>query len=108
MKTLSLRVVITSAACVPGAAPEDAPSHPSPVLFMEGAVTFADQTEHEEKTFMKDGRLLNVLSFSVAVDAPSLMTKRAVAEHVLGAFTFDFPPCAANAFWESIDVKVLP
>lgn len=108
MKTLSLRVRITSAACVHGAAPDDAPSHPSPVLFMDGPVTFADQTEHEEKTFIRDGRLLNVLSFSVAVDAPSLMSKRAVAEHVAGAFSFDFPTCAANAFWESIDVKILP
>jgi hypothetical protein len=112
MKTVSLRIVITSAAPAAASAarvePENTPTHPVPVLFLEGAVTFADQTEHEERAFYKDGRLLNVLSFSVAVDAPSLMSKRAVAEHVKGAFSFDFPPCMANSFWESIDVKVLP
>lgn len=106
MKTVTLRVSIPSHSLYPSE-PQDVPAHPNPVLFLDGdLIKLVDQTEAEERTFHKGGRLCNVLSFSVAVSAPSLMSKAAIAQYVQSALSFDFPPCKANAFWESDGVHV--
>ena len=109
MKTVNLQIRITSAHRRATVAAHAAPTHPAPLLFLsEGICAVADQTEHVERTHKRHGDLFNVLTFTVAVSAPSLMPVREVAEAFRRRFSFDFPPCPANAFWESIDVRVSP
>jgi hypothetical protein len=108
MKTLSLQIRITSAHRRATVAAHEAPTHPAPLLFLDGACTVADQTEHVERAHKRHGDLFNVLTFTVAVSAPSLMSAADVAAEVERRLSFDFPPCPANAFWESIDVRVSP
>ena len=109
MKTISLKIRITSAHRRASVAAHETPTHPAPLVFLEkGFCAVVDQTEHVERTHKRGGDLFNVLSLTVAVSAPSLMSKSDVAEHVRRKLSFDFPPCAANAFWESIDVQVTP
>lgn len=109
MKTVTLKIRVTSAHRRATVAAHEAPTHPAPLFYLEkGFCALVDQTEHTERTHKRDGDLFNVLTFNVTVTAPALMSKRDVAEHVRRKLSIVFPHCAASVFWESNDVEVTP